>query len=424
VAVVFSFRLISTWIVIMSLSDVGLCAQALPDHPAEQASTQPVDRAGGFSIRRDELADIEGQDRFYWLALPTGYQAGDKPALIIVLHGTQTNARDMIKFWSGIDMRIPVILAAPQGGGRGWCSNDVEVLNAMRADLDENWSYDKKRTMLTGFSAGGTMSFHMVYAEGWEVTAVAGLGNYLPPKLKIDDIKSAKDMPVFYAVGMRDNNHERMRSGMRKLRSADCRVYLYRPPIKHRLDRKTTRRAMNWFFDLCTTETSSIIERSSNSKNPPSSSKALASIIDQAEWHESHLIGCARKQLDKIEEPGRNQLAASKKLIAAGRKVDAVDLLRTIEGRYGQSRLGRQARAKRLSLERQVDVRRILARREKHRSQSRAYALYLQARQYVLNQQAGQAMERCRTILRVYSETPAAVRARELLKQLKQEQQH
>jgi len=325
--------------------------------------------------------------------------------------------------WTQQETRIPVILAAPQGMGQGWRSGDVGMLQAMWDDLCERWTFDRERVLLTGFSAGGAMSFYMVYMEHWPVTAVAALANYLPPNLSVSEISEAREVPVFYAVGMRDINHEHMRKGLRKLRSAGCQVNIYRPPIGHRLDSKTARKALGWFFNVCANRAREAIERSLEDGDLCCRAKPLEDIIGQSRWHESRLVESARRVLNKIEAPGWERLAEAGKLIAAERKVDAVDLLRTIERDYGRSRLGRKARVKRRALEGQSDVRHKLAMRSDQRAQQRALALYLEARQQVQREQVKLAESRCRTILRIYRETSVAERARELLNQLEEESQ-
>ena len=56
----------------------------------------------------------------YWLDRPAGYGLTDRPALLIVLHGTDDTAADAMQFWSTRQHELPILIAAPQSVGKGW----------------------------------------------------------------------------------------------------------------------------------------------------------------------------------------------------------------------------------------------------------------------------------------------------------------
>ena len=81
------------------------------------------------------------------------------------------------------------------------------------------------------------------------VTAVAALANYGPPWITDEQVRARRHVPVFYAVGMADVNHERMREGIGRVRSAGGRVDLYRPTLGHVLDPTVAQAAVDWWLN-------------------------------------------------------------------------------------------------------------------------------------------------------------------------------
>src|SRR5690554_2488013 len=85
---------------------------------APEAATRPADRA--WTEKR--TLNIPGRDAPAWYLLrhPANHGPTDRPALLIVLHGTDDTAQDMVDFWSRRLTPIPLLIAAPQGVGKGW----------------------------------------------------------------------------------------------------------------------------------------------------------------------------------------------------------------------------------------------------------------------------------------------------------------
>jgi poly(3-hydroxybutyrate) depolymerase len=351
----------------------------------------------------------------YWLRIPVGYETYHKPALLIFLHGTDDTALDMLEFWGRLKTPYPVLMAAPQGVAPGWRSDDMPTILSMFSHLREKMSYDEDRVLLAGFSAGGAMTFHLLYKEAVPVTAAAALANYVPMSITDAEVAHRRHVPVFYAVGMADVNHERMRLGIRRLRNAGGDVTLYRPRIGHVLDPVVGQAALDWFFAQSGQAINKRITDATATKDLASTARWLEGIVAQARWHESAHVESARRKLNELEAAGRKQLAECKKLIDNGRKANAAEQLLDIENRYGLSRLGAEARGLRLELEADDEVRQVLAERKAERREAEAFEMYHKAQQLVAQAKLREAAEQCRQIVLFYGDTAIKRRAQFLL---------
>jgi len=384
--------------------------------PPTTTTSAPADRA---VVAKVPLA-INGRNTSaaYWLRLPPGYDDSQTPALLICLHGTDDSAGDMIEFWGKLRTPYPVMIAAPQGVAPGWRSDDLPTIRAMFAHLRDKMSYDANRVLLAGFSAGGAMTFRLLYKEAVPITAAAALANYVPMSITPEEVERHRSVPVFYAVGMNDVNHERMLFGIRRLRDAGGDVTLYRPGIGHVLDPVVGQAALDWFFEQTRHTLNRRITGAAKDENVAKAVQMLEEITAQARWHETAHVESARQGLEQLETPGRKQLDRSHKLIAKGHKADAAEELLKIETQYGTGRLGSEARNVRLTLEAEPGVRQELAKRTAKRREAEAFELYHNAQRLVGRSQFREAAERCRRIVTMYSDTPSAERAQFLLNTL------
>lgn len=381
--------------------------------PASAPSAAPLLAPGLDMIRL--AMDAPGRHVDVWIHRPAGYAPSQRPPLIVCLHGTDDTAQEMIGFWQTRRMRIPAVLVAPQGIGKGWSSDDEPALTRMFERLPDLVWHDSRRVLLTGFSAGGAMTFQMIYKQNVPVTAAACLANYVPPRLSRDEVHARRHLPVFYAVGAADINHELMRTGLHFLRSAGANVELYNPVIGHKLDPEVAQAALDWFFDWCTKQVNQEIEAASKSQEAGPALERLEQIVSQSNWHEADHVASARRAVVDLEQAGQDTLKSADRLVHEGQLVEAVQLLRAMENRYGISRIATVARTRREALE--ADNPELPQMESSHRAEL-ALAEYLRAQKLVAQQRLAEAADVCRRIESLYAETPAADRARNLLKLL------
>ena len=410
----------SLWVV---LAAVWASASAQESAPATQRAPFELAPPASTPVKIDKPAmgrvilTVAGRSEpgYYWLRLPPGYGPGRDVPLLIALHGTDDTAQEMIDFWSARSARVPMIIAAPEAIGTGWGNEDLPTIRSMLTNLREWVWYDRERVLLAGFSAGGAMGFHLLYKERVPVSAVVALANYVPPSIKAEEVEARRHLPVFYAVGMADVNHERMREGIQWLRRAGGNVDLYRPRIGHTLDAGVGQAALDWFFDQCARRVEAIVAGTSSEDDLAELAVALERIVGQSRWHEPVHVTRAAEALERLEAPGRRQLDAARGLVSARRGADAAEILRKVEASHGGGRLGREARRLRLEVEADPGVQAELARRATQQRADDALRMYAGAQRLVADGKMGEAADRCRRIIELYGDTPAAVRARNLL---------
>lgn len=388
---------------------------AAPETWPEGATAPP-----GTTIGRVRLdLPVRSEPGYYWISRPPGYGRGDKPPLLICLHGTDDTARQMMDFWAACRPRIPMVMASPQGVGKGWSDADLGTIRAMMSHLQANVSYDGGRVLLAGFSAGGAMTLFLLYKEKLPVTAAAALANYVPPRITAGDVADRGWIPVFYAVGMADLNHERMRHGLDILRAAGGNVELYRPPIGHVLDPQVGQAALEWFFNIVGERVAKEIAGATEEAGLAHACVAMERIINQARWHEPQHVEAARATLEKLERAGRAGLALAEGRIREKRVIEAYEALRELETRYGGARMGRQAAEARARLERDPDAQRRIRDHQGQKRAEEAMTLYRSAQRLVAEARYRDAMGKCEEILAQYGDTPAAPRAQYLLELLR-----
>jgi len=390
---------------------IGLLPALAHAGPAATAATT------GRAVERIELSA-----GFYLLATPAGYKRGDRPPLVVCLHETDTGADTILAFWRRLKTPIGMLLAAPEHHKPGWRQADLPCIQAMLAHLRKHVTYDPKRVLLTGYSAGGAMAFHLLYAEAFPATAVAATANYVPPSVTAKMVAARRDVPIFYAVGMRDVNQDRMRASIELLRTSGGRLTLLRPDIGHALDRDIGQQAMDWFVKTMTQQTLTQIDQAAKAGEEQRYAAGMAvvePILAQRRWHPPKIVARADSVRIKLEQPGREHLARAKHLTDQGQLPEAIDVLRRVEVAYGTARLSLEARKRRETLQADPKVRAAEQARQEERREQASRESLVRAQRLVVSRKYHQAKEQCRAIIRTYPGTTAATRAQTLLDQLR-----
>lgn len=408
-------------------SNVGVHAATQPAGASKPADQEDV-QTDGEIVASDALTTpgldrialpIEGRGAAaLWVWRPEGYAPGERPPLIVCLHGTDDTAEEILAFWRDRKMRIPAVLAAPQSVGKGWSSGDVPMIEATFDWLERHVWFDRHRVLLAGFSAGGAMTFQMIYHERAPVTAGVAMANYVPPRLTLEEVRARRDLPMFYAVGMADVNYDLMRKGLEFLRSADANVELYHPDLGHVLSPAVGQAAMDWFGELCHRQTERVIAQATDATDIGQAATRIERIVGQARWHDEKQVARAREVLAKLLAPGEADLRRVGELVEERQAVQAVELLRQVARTYGLSRLGVTARRQRDALLSDPNIRQQLADAEARRRAETAMSEYAAAQKMVAKGRLADAAAACRRIIADHGDTPAATRARRLLHML------
>lgn len=130
---------------------------------------------------------VAGQPRTYRVYRPATVDANAPAPLVLVLHGNASTADDMAnttQFDVTADSHS-FIVAYPDGIEKSWngdfcCQpaptlgvDDLAFLNALIPQLEHDFSIDKKRVFMTGFSSGAIMAYRYACQGAVPITAVA-----------------------------------------------------------------------------------------------------------------------------------------------------------------------------------------------------------------------------------------------------------
>jgi len=285
----------------------------------------------------------------YLLYRPAVHQPDVPLPLIVCLHGTDTSSADILRFWRSLSAKLPYVIVAPQGSRAGWRAPDLPLLREMLEHVRRNVVFDPARVLLTGHSAGGAMAFRLLYMEDFPATALAVTANYLPPEVTSEQARKRTNVPVFYAVGTRDPNRGRMRTGVTLLREAGVRITMRRPRIGHVLDGGVGQEALVWFERICRDAVGDLIEQThdpNGSAGPVGSlAVALEEVLAHADAHFPDQIPLVRDAVARLEAPGRRTLARARQLAAEHKYAEAYGLYARVEREYRPASLAEVAKA-------------------------------------------------------------------------------
>lgn len=307
-----------------------------------------------------EVTCVELDRGSYYLTRPDAVPNDAPTPLIFALHGTQTRAVDVIDAWRRLDHTLPVTIVAPQSGGIGWCDGDLAHLEDVLSHVRANVPHDPRRVLLTGHSAGGALALHLLYVEGFPATAVAVTANYVPPTVSVSNVRSHRDIPLFYAVGKADPNRFLMRDGLNMLRGQRVSVTVRRPDIGHVFDPNTIAEALLWFQDHCRQVTDSDLNQAADvlttDDAPGSALAAMERIVGHPLCFDRDHTARAADLAERLRLRGKILLARADSELGQRHVFVADDLLHRIERRYAGSSLAAEARWRRIQLERRPEL--------------------------------------------------------------------
>lgn len=368
---------------------------------------------------------VELENGYYLLHRPADQKPDTPLPLIVCLHGTETSAEDILTFWRSLSAELPYVLVAPQGSRAGWRASDLPLLREMLAHVRQNVVFDPGRVLLTGHSAGGAMSFRLLYVEGFPATAVAVTANYLPPNITGEQARERVEVPVFYAVGTRDLNRERMRAGVALLRDAGVKITMRRPRIGHVLDRRVGQQALEWFEQGCRSRAQARIAQARDYRGSQADAGLLAAeleaVLEHPETHFRDQLPLVREALTCLEAPGRRMLARARELAGERKYAKAYGLYSRVERNYHPASLAEVAKGYRLKLERDPRAAAEIATPRKER-EAQALLLWTAVKQALARSDRSAAARHCRELLVKYPRSSKADDARKLLENLESDE--
>ncbi len=366
------------------------------------------------SDSRLSRVDLDGASYFVDQAVDA--RAGDSAPLVFILHGTNTGAIDIIKFWKGLTFGLPCTLVAPRGSGPGWNDGDLATLARVLADVQANVPHDPDRVLLTGHSAGGAMAMHLLYNESFPATAALVTACYVPPTVTADGLRSRSDVPLFYAVGRHDINRQRMREGLVLLQTNAVRVTMRTPDIGHVLDVATTQSGLGWFEDRCRAAVETDIARARS--NPGVGAEFVAplvkleSVVRHRRYHFPDQVARAAELVERLQLTGRRQLLLAGGHETAERYATARGVLLEVEERYGVSSLAGEAERRRFELERRPELAEVLRLERRTEDERDANDRWRRVETAIADGRIDDADSECRALIAGHPRTAAAAKAR------------
>lgn len=141
----------------------------------------------------------------YYLIPPTSYDGESAYPLIISLHGAGEKGDRMVRYWKAAAAKRNMFLLCPNSTVYAWDhENMLSILHCLDRVVNE-YSIDKEKILLSGISAGGSITYAM---------GLAGVGAfpYLNPMSTVlqdqflDQLKPENHAKVYITHGANDVN--------------------------------------------------------------------------------------------------------------------------------------------------------------------------------------------------------------------------
>lgn len=171
------------------------------------------------TLTHDAARDYEkAQERVkagWSVTLPSNYNPWKAAPLIVALHGYGGEASHMRRLWARVADEHGAVLLTPEGqiaadvggkswGGRGQASRDVLSANG---ETRRRLRIDSKRTLLTGFSQGGAMTYGVALDHPRLFRAIAPMaGPFSWDKDRQFAGEALRGLRVYIVVGDQDRN--------------------------------------------------------------------------------------------------------------------------------------------------------------------------------------------------------------------------
>jgi len=214
------------------------CATLLKSDP-DFANLRDDARFAAVAESADQdAAQEQARSKAVWtLRLPARYDKWKPAPLIVALHGFGGDAAGMAALWSRVADDVGAVLLTPEGqfdgpgGGKSWGTGDrntaARQIMAAVADTRHRLFIDSERTVLTGFSQGGGMTYGvgLAYPESFR-GLIPMAGPFVwggDPAFREEKLKRLR---IFIIVGSDDANAPLNREAAARFQNAGARVRL------------------------------------------------------------------------------------------------------------------------------------------------------------------------------------------------------
>ena len=143
------------------------------------------------------------------LYVPEYYMPDRAWPLVMALHGGSGNGRNFLWSWLRDARSFGAILIAPTATGNTWAlmgeDNDTPNLMRILQTVQNRWTIDPKRLLLTGMSDGGTFCYVSGLESASPFTHLAPVSaTFHPLMAEIADAERLRGLPIFQVHGRLD----------------------------------------------------------------------------------------------------------------------------------------------------------------------------------------------------------------------------
>ena len=196
-------------------------------------------------------------------------QEGEKPPLLILLHGVGSNEHDLFGLSPYLDERFVVVSArAPiplMPGGYGWYHIEFQpnrmIINAeeelssrkmLAGFIDEAvaaYACDPKQVYLMGFSQGSIMSYGLMLSVPKKIAGVVAQSGRLLPEVRPEKIPDGLEgFPIMVTHGVNDNviPIDYARDAKAYLETLPVNLIYREYPMAHTISEESLRDVIDW----------------------------------------------------------------------------------------------------------------------------------------------------------------------------------
>ena len=238
---------LKVWMIFRNLTfweelPMSLSRQSLP---LSQRGVPPVT----FEIQSGLFRTIE-HDTIHTIFTPLHYEPGYSYPLLVWLHGSGCDERQLLRIMPLVSMRN-FVAVAPRGvaisakeATYGWSHAEQDLQQAEQRIFDSiettvrRFNIHSRRVFLAGFDTGGTMAFRVAMNHPYKFSGVLSLGGCLPTGgAPLSRLPEARQLAVFLASGRRSTvyGEQHVCDDLRLLHTAGMSITLRLYPCGHQI---------------------------------------------------------------------------------------------------------------------------------------------------------------------------------------------
>jgi phospholipase/carboxylesterase len=218
-------------------------------------------------------------DTIHTVFAPLHYEPGYAYPLLVWLHGSDCDERQLLRIMPLVSLRNYVavaprgvaitsqekpMLAAAEDAAYGWLHDEQHLPQAEQRIFDSiemafrRFNVDPRRIFLAGFDTGGTMALRVAMNHPYKFAGVLSLGGCLPTGgAPLSRLPEARQLAVFLAAGRRSAVYDEKHvcDDLRLLHTAGMSITLRLYPCGHEISPQMLSDVDRWIIELITAST-------------------------------------------------------------------------------------------------------------------------------------------------------------------------